>query len=287
MKTIGLILGIIVFWSVPGTEAKGFKFPEIAGWKPSGEIQTFIPKTLYEYINGAADLYFTYDFEELKVAEYMNDKKASVTVEVYRHKTSIHAFGIYSQERLSDANFFGIGAQGYIENNILNFLMGNYYVKINSFNTGPEDQQILLPFARKVESNLGERGSLPSILSSFPGEGKKKNSEKFIAKNFLGYPFLHSAFTADYELLGNQFKLFIIESGDPKERRNMIRKYLEQTGKTEKSVVEGRHSISDPHHGEIDLYWKGRYLWGIINFNDVALRSKYLKLLEDGLTKRN
>ena len=53
MKTICMILGIIIFLWGPGVEANDIKFPEISGWKQSEEIQTFIPKTLYEYINGA------------------------------------------------------------------------------------------------------------------------------------------------------------------------------------------------------------------------------------------
>ena len=121
---------------VTGLDAGEFRFPEIAGLKQSGEIQTFSPKTLYEYINGAADLYLACDFEELNVAEYANEKKASVIVEAYRHRTTRDAFGIYSQERLPDGNVLKIGAQGYIDKNILNFVHGNYYVKINSFNTG-------------------------------------------------------------------------------------------------------------------------------------------------------
>jgi hypothetical protein len=67
MKTICLILGIIIFLWAPGAGAKEFKLPEVTGWKKSGEVQTFTPKTLYEYINGAADLYIMYDFQELKV----------------------------------------------------------------------------------------------------------------------------------------------------------------------------------------------------------------------------
>ena len=141
----------------------------MAGWKQSGEIQTFLPKTLFEYINGGADLYLTYDFQELKVAEYSNEKKASVTIEVYRLKTPTDAFGIYSQERLSDANFVDIGTQGYIEENVLNFMAGPYYVKISGLHTGPEDREILLTFAGKVAENLGEKGTLPSILSILPG----------------------------------------------------------------------------------------------------------------------
>jgi len=272
-------------WSSNSGE-KSFVFPEIKGWKKSGEILTFSPGKLYDYINGAADLYLSYEFQELKVAEYQNEKKASVTVEVYRHKTPTHAFGIYSQERLSNANFLDIGAQGYLEKGILNFMTGNYYVKMNSIDTEPEDEEVLLTFAKKVAQKLGEKGSLPSILTAFPEEGKKKNSEKFIAKNFLGYSFLHSGFTADYELSGKKFKLYVIEGADQKECRNMIQKYLEKIEKPQENLAEGPFTLQDPYHGEMDFTWKGKYIWGALNLGDSALRAKYLKLFEEGLPKK-
>jgi len=265
---------------------KTFVFPEVTGWKQSGEIQTFQPENLFDYIDGAADLYLSYDFQELKVAEYRNEKKASVIVEVYRHRTPTHAFGIYSQERLANANFIDVGTQGYIETNVLNFLLGPYYVKINSYNTGAEDQDILLTFAKKVSENLGEKGSLPSILSSFPEEGKKKNSERFIAIKFLGYPFFHSAFTVDYELSGTKFKLFVIEGRDHTECGNMMQRYLQQTGSREKNIIEGRYTIADPYHGEIEVEWRGKYIWGILNINDPSLRLKYLKLFGEELKRK-
>jgi len=280
-----LISGVIYSPTVLSTDWGKFRFPEMPGWKQSGEIQTFRPKTLFEYINGAADLYIMYDFQELKVAEYKNEKKGSVIVEVYRHNTPTHAFGIYSQERLPNANFLEVGGQGYIEENILNFLTGPYYVKINSFNTGADDKEILLTFAKKVAENLGEKGSLPSILSAFPSDGKKKNSEKFINKNFLGYSFFHSAFIADYELPDKKFKLFVIEGADGNDCREMIQKYLQQASSAEKNIREGRYTIADPYHGEMELHWQGRYIWGILSLNDLLLRSKYMRSFEEGLQR--
>lgn len=268
------------------SEGRSFVFPEVIGWKQSGEIQTFMPKMLYEYIDGAADLYLAYDFQELKVAEYLNDKKASITVEIYRHQSPTNAFGIYSQERLPDANYLNIGAQGYIDKNILIFLSGSYYIKINSYNTGADDQEVLQTFAEKIEENSGEKGSLPPILSSFPPEGKIKNSEKFIARNFLGYSFLKTAFTADYDLFGQKFKLFLLDCRDRDECRNIVQKYLQQTKTSDKEVVEKRYTLSDPHHGVVDLSWKGKYIWGVLDLRDPDLRSKYLKLFEEGLGKK-
>ena len=284
--TIGLILGIVGFLWSPCAQAADFKFPSVSGWKQVGKIQTFDPNSLYEYINGGADLYLAYDFEELKVGEYQNEQKASVTVDVYRHKTPTHAFGIYSQERFPGANFIDVGVQGYLEKHALNFLSGNTYVKITGYDTGPEDPTILLAFAKAVAGNLGEKGALPAIVTAFPAEGKVKNSEKFTARKFLGYPFLHSAFSAEYEVSGKTFKLFIIEGKDQADCRDMMEKYLEQLGIKDKTVAEGQYTLSDAYHGEIDLHWRKARIWGILDLGDPGLRAKYSKLFEEELQRR-
>jgi hypothetical protein len=130
-------------------------------------------------------------------------------------------------------------------------------MKINSFNTGSEDQEVLLTFGKKVAENFGKKGSFPSLLATFPPEGKVKNSDKFISKKFLGYPFLHSAFTADYEISGEKFKLFVIDGGDEKECRNMIRKYLDRR-EIQKDVMEG-HNDFRSHYRRPQL--AGTYIW--------------------------
>jgi hypothetical protein len=204
-----------------------------------------------------------------------------VTVEVYRHSDSIQAFGIYSQERLPNTRFLDIGAQGYQEPNVLNFVAGPYYVKISGYSTGREDERTMLAFGRKMEGILGGRSALPKILSSFPREGMKKNTEKFVSKDFLGYSYLHSGYTADYEVGGKKFKIFVIEGKDAEDCRRMMEKYLKQTGNEGKTVSEEAYRLKDRYHGDVDLFWKGRLIWGILDLNDPELRSKFLKAIED------
>ena len=278
-------LAAAVLGGVPVLEGKTFVFPEISGWRMPEKPQLFSPTTLYEYINGAADLYLSYEFQDLNVAEYRNEREAAVTVEIYRHKSPTQAFGIYSQERLANANFLEIGTQGYREPMVLNFLAGPYYVKINGYNTGAEDEKIMLIFGRKVEEMLGEKNSLPEILSSFPAEGKKKNTEKFISKNFLGYSFFHSGFTADYERSGKKFKIFVIQGNGQEDCRSMMEKYLQQTDPQVKKASEGAYRLKDHYHGEVDLFWKGKFIWGILDLEDPALRSEYLKQFENIVKK--
>ena len=78
---------------------------------------------------------------------------------------------------------------GYIDNNILNFVYGSYYVKLNSYNTGAEDREVLQMFAKKMEENLEEKGGLPSLLSAFPSEGKKRQFREIYHEEFSGIHF--------------------------------------------------------------------------------------------------
>lgn len=266
-------------------EGKTFEFPEMSGWKIPDPPQIFSPKTLYEYIDGAADLYLSYEFQDLNMAEYRNEQKTAVTIEIYRHKNPTQAFGIYSQERLENAKFLDIGAQGYQEPTVLNFVTGPYYVKMNGYKTGAEDEKIMLTFARKMEELLGGKSSLPAILSSFPEEGKRKSTEKFIAKNFLGYSYLHSGFTADYELSGKKFKIFVIEGRDGADCRGMLEKYLAQTKSPAKPAEGTAYRLKDRYHGDVDLFWKGNRIWGILALDDPDLQSKYLKQFEKLVSK--
>jgi hypothetical protein len=266
--------------------SKPFPFPDLPGWKLSGEIETFSPETLFDYIDGGADAFLRYDFEELAVAQYENGKGGSLTIEVYRHRTPSHAFGIYSQERPPDPKLVQIGAQGYAEKDLLNFVAGPYYLKLSTFNVASESEMVLTLAARRVAEALGEKTSLPPLLSFFPLEGKRMNSEAFIARNFLGYPFLHSAYTAEYEAGGKVFKLFLIQGGDEKELKLMIERYFAQLGNRRTDLTEGSYFLEDPHHGAIALHWKGRYLWGILGLSDEGLRSKYLELMERRLDVR-
>jgi hypothetical protein len=164
-----------VFSSCSKAEKRTELFPEIKEWKKSEEIQTYTPENLYEYINGAAELYLIYDFQELQASEYTSENEASIVIEIYYHKTPEHAFGIYSQERPTEGNFVDIGTQGYIAVPIVNFVAGNTYVKINSYNVGNKSEKVLQTFANRVAENIGDKGPLPKILNCFPEEGKKKN----------------------------------------------------------------------------------------------------------------
>ena len=260
-------------------------FPEIPGMSKIRTPEIYTPDNLYEYINGAAELYLSYDFRELVTLTYENAKEQSLTIEIYRHSSSPNGFGIYAQERPQSGDFLKIGTQGYYEKGTLNFVRGSYYVKLICFGFGSDDKSLLISVAQKVANQLEGELSFPRIVYSFPEEGKIKNSEKFISQNFLGHSFLRSAFTADYKDANTTFKLFIIKGADAKDCEEMLTKYLQFAKIPVDTLQQGRNQVSDPYHGDVLLSWQGEYIAGVLYIEQEKLRQKYIKILEINLTK--
>ncbi len=99
--------------------------PQVNNWTMTEEPSSYFPGTLFEFINGAAEIYLAYDFKKLTVTQYgRKGSTASMAVEIYEMSNETNAFGIYGAERYPDNNFIPIGIQGYVEEGMLNYLIG-------------------------------------------------------------------------------------------------------------------------------------------------------------------
>jgi hypothetical protein len=258
-----------------------FPFPQVRGWVRSPDIQFYFPKTLFNYIDGAAEQYLRYGFVQLQVAEYRNAEGDLLTVEIYQQGSAAEAFGIYSQEQPSDPVVLDIGARAHVQVPILSCFSGAYYVKLFSYAQGFETQQILEQFARAVMKDLDLRKEMPPILACFPSAWKKPYSEKYIAGDFLGYSFLPAGFTAAYVDSSSSFEVFIIPCADSSGCLQMLNQYLQKTGHPKAQTDHGRLAIQDPYHGPIHLAWRRNLIWGTIGLAGEGRAENYLLLTED------
>jgi len=242
-----------------------YRFPTVVGWSAQTDSTVYRPRNLYDIIDGAADLFLMYGFVDLTLAEYRQINGPVVRVELYRHTSRNNAFGIYSQERSTDYRFIDLATQGYIEDGVLNFLRGVYYVKMTTHTPGKQGRDALLEIAGAVDRSLGQDNSWPAALALFPQEGKIANSETYIAESFLGYRVLHSAFVAEYSA---GFKLFIIECDSAGTCRLMLDAYLALLKQNPGNGMNSRYRIIDPHNGPLDVMVKGRFLLGAFSFTE-------------------
>lgn len=250
-------------------------FPKIKGWELDIEEKIYNTLTLWEYINGAAEIYLAYDFQNLYLAKYTNKDGRKIKIEMYEHSSPVNAFGIYTAERMSDYNFINIGVQGYEEPGLLNFFTGKYYIKLISFGKQISDKLALMSIATEIDNTLGFTKTWPKVTYYFPVEGKIPNTESFIAKNFLGYSFFHSAFTAKYNS-DEKFRLFIIELNNEAEVQDMLNSYISLLNEKKIEQENNFYKIEDFFNGTIFLRIHSNYIMGVTNTTNRGLAKEFL-----------
>lgn len=282
LSTLGILATLVVcnaFAQTPLTT-----LPAAPGWNLTMEETVYKPDNLWDLIDGAADLYLEYNFVDLHLGRYQNGDGVEIKVEVYRHASRTDAFGIYSQERYPDYHFLDLGVQGYREKGVLNFLAGEYYVKISTVQAGDRVQDGLLAVAKKVESHLQRPKGFPPLLAAFPKAGREQNTEQYIAKSFLGYGSLNGAYVVTYNIDG-AFKSFVIDGETVEQVQKLVSGYLASVPKEGVSKLgNGWLKIVDPHNGPIELGWKDRYLIGVYGEEKASSRGSFLQELAGNLT---
>jgi len=264
---MALLTGSVLF-------AQEVTFPEIKGWELQTDNKIFTADDLWEVIDGAAELYLAYDFQDLHQAIYIADNEREVKVELYRHTTPVNTYGIYTAERMPDYTFIEMGVQGYTGEDILNFFTGCYYVKISSYGRNDVDEETLKVIAGEVSRHLNQTGSWPGEVLLFPAEGKMAMSDGYVASNFMGYSFFRSAFTARYSADG-EFTLFIMHGREGR-AETMLNRYREQVKEDNIARKDSIYIVQDPFNGKVYLTNCNDYLVGVLNAADENTALEYI-----------
>ena len=277
-----LTLLFLLAWLPFAGHAFSFTPPVIPGWEQDGDVEVYEGDNLFNHIDGAAESYLSYNFQKLWVVRYKKGE-AELTLEVYDHGDPVSAYGIYSMERPSGAKVSSIGAQGYFEEGLLNFVTGRYYVKMFSFREPDAGSGVLLTTAKDLSPQLEEHPELPAVVRLMPAENQVPNSCQFIPNTFMGLEFLGSAFRANYKTGDGMLTLFVMERKSPDEAAQLLQKYHAFVKSDPGELKEGSYQLADPFNGTVYLYWKGNYIIGFSGDDLPALRASLLDTMKSRL----
>jgi hypothetical protein len=292
VAALALALGLV---AVPGrgqeaqpNPALAALVPRVEGWAAAEAPQSFFPDTLFEYIDGAAESYLSYDFRELLVVELEKaGTKATLTVEIYDMGLPVNAFGIFSAERYPENKPVPVGELGYVDGEALNFMTGRYYIKLLGFELGEGEEAVLTGIAGRLAAAVPEKESLPPYVRLFPGQNLVPRSEKYIKKNFMGYEFLRNGYVATYRDGDREFECFFAVADSDDEAENMSTELLDFLANDRQAVEKtglGYHVKN--RHGQHLFFARVRnVVCGVARLPDglEAVGPKYLKALVDAL----
>lgn len=146
------------------------------GWTREGEVDTFDTDTLFELVNGQAESYFAYGFDQVAVGRYVNASGQRLRLELYRLASPADAYGLFSVSRGGQP--VAVGNDGDMDpGRRLAFWQDRYYGRILA--PQPVDEGVLMSFAQAVTGAVPPGGEAPALVAKLPMEGLQPLEVRF------------------------------------------------------------------------------------------------------------
>jgi hypothetical protein len=159
----------------------------VAGWTISQQVETYNRENLYNLVDGQADSFFVYGFEETATQRYQNGSGVHMNAEVWRLATPADAFGLFT------AGQAGVPAQIGNEGDAdpgrrLAFWQDRYFVSLNA--DADVADATLVEFGQAIAGKIPTGGEQPSIMVRLPQSGLVER----------GYIFFHEEMSVQMEV---------------------------------------------------------------------------------------
>jgi len=233
--------------------------------------ETYNKKTLFDHVNGQAELYLKYGFRQSIFAIYQNKNKTQnqIEVDIYDMGNVLQAFGVFSRFRNEDRPG-GFGLDSFLDDHTALFYKGKYYVMLYATESNPDS---LRQFSKLVSSKISDPSSPPKEISFFPKPGLKPGSIQYFPEGLLGHQFLKNGFQGTYVDGEKEHSLFLAIFKDSKDAEGGLKAYQDDLSKKGKissiNLVElgiGAFRGEDPYQGKVIILQKGFYVLGVIGF---------------------
>ena len=172
------------------------------------EIRTFASESLWEYINGGAEVYHLYKFIDVTTADYKNDQ-VELVADIYHFDGPENAFGLYSMLCPADAEIIKLGVEGFLSPASINFIKGEYLIRLTGFEDSNESDLALINLAEELNEKILGTTERPKQFGLFPSENKVPGLDKYYAEQFMGQQFLTGVFSRNITFDADTVTLFI------------------------------------------------------------------------------
>jgi hypothetical protein len=256
-----------------------------AAWMLKPDVYIFEGESLFEYINGAAEMYHKYDFVDLQAAEY-GKGEAVMTADIYRFATEDMAFGMYTTLRSDEPDTVMLGVEGFAFDTNWIYVKGAYLVNVYTYDA--VEMEDVRAVASAIADGLEGTAVKPAAFDLFPEQGRIPYSEKIYAGAFLSQDALSDVYAIDFGRDDGRFTLFM--SNDPGSmkleawRTGVEEEHDPDVGYQHLPYDGGRYlHTSDSYRGEIIAGPIGDRLVGAVGYHpgDMQILLRWLHTLAE------
>jgi hypothetical protein len=194
------------------------------GWAATGDVEQFDDESIFELVNGQADAFFVYGFEQVAVQDYENVDGVVIDVEVWQLATPADAYGLFTTSISGQAADVGNDGDADPGRRIA-FWQERYFVHARA--RQEIDDVILRQFAGSISATLPPGGERPALVAQLPPDGLVQRSALFFhqeisiqheiwlgGENLLGLGPETDGVLAHYDVGGTTARLMLIQFPD-------------------------------------------------------------------------
>jgi hypothetical protein len=156
----------------------------VPGWSMDGEIREFPGRTVFDFIDGEAEVHLTYNFITVATADYVNDRKQYLTVSVYQLATPADAYGLNSYYSPLQGRPVDVGCDGKLRIGACRYWKGPYFVAVEA-NPLPELDAPAEAFGQWVAQRIPHQSAPPEMVALLPEAGRKTQPPIFLHKPLI------------------------------------------------------------------------------------------------------
>jgi hypothetical protein len=228
----------------------------VGSWTRPESRKLINAKNIFDYMDGAGELYLAYRFDHLESYEYQAEDQKEILVELYFMETSNDAFGLLSMDWGGEPMNLNDQSSDYAETNkhlwpsalygegLLRIWSDNIYARVMAYQETPESKQAVLEFGHTIvkgrtnppapelmkalSSTLHQNWKLRKYRSGYLRSHLVLNSLYYLGhENMLDLSHTTEAVTAPYEKMDStesrsRIQFLTVEYSNPEKAKNAL-----------------------------------------------------------------
>lgn len=166
---------------------------KVLQWKIVEPCRFYPGEKIYDYMDGAGEVYLAYRFKNLLVQRFHRTNYPEILVEVFDMETPENAFGIFTNSQMQGETF-NIGTDSDYKNGLLCFWKSKYFVCIRVEQESKETKKAIIEIGKYISKSLKSEDKKPDLISYLP--------EKLLVRKSIRYFYRHEILNLHYFIAG-------------------------------------------------------------------------------------
>ena len=229
----------------------------IKGWTVEAEDRFFDSVTIFDYINGAGEIYRSYHMKNCLSRRFTASNGPAIILDIFDMGSSEEAFGVFTHNQEGEP--LDVGQDALSRPGVLSFWKDRFFVSIYAEEETVEADIAVKDLGRTVASHIKNLGKRPEILRRLPREGLKPKSIRYFHDNdLLNYHFY--VFDENVLNLGQETKAALAEYQSGKESDWLLLVSYPNRMKAKKAIANVReHYLKNPGATEMVKLENGKW----------------------------